>query len=94
MDVIFRVITTKEFKGDVFALFPHDVANRFGHVTSYEHVGQHSTADYNHCMKMSKPANESEYKDLKKELENIGYNLNIVKRQNYNKWLESYNNLN
>ena len=92
MDVIFRV--DKETK-DVFALFPHDVCNRFGHVTHYQHVGQHSGADYQHCLSISRPALKSHYKGLLKELKSIGYdNLKIVQKQNYDKYLESYNNLN
>lgn len=88
MDVVFRVD-----KGGVFALFPHDVADHYGNVTTYQHVGQHSVANYRHCIDESRPATEEEYKDLKKELESIGYKLNVVKRQIYKKWLESYGNL-
>jgi hypothetical protein len=43
-EVIFRVDTTKDFKGTVFALLPNEI-ERNGMVTSYQHVGQHSTAD-------------------------------------------------
>jgi len=92
-DVIFRVDTSKDWKGTIFALFPHDVADNKGNVTSYQHVGQHSTADYNHCIKTSRIATENEYKDLKKELECLGYNLNIIKKQNYQKYLSSYKNI-
>lgn len=90
MDVVFR-----KDKNGVFALFPHDVVNNQGHVNSYQHIGQHSSADYTHCIKTSKKATESEYNDLKKELESIGYNnLKVVQKQNYNKWLESYRSIN
>lgn len=88
MDVVFR----KDNSG-VFALFPHDVCDNQGHVTTYQTIGQHSAANYQHCIAKSKPATEQEYTDLKKELETIGYNLKVVKRQNYDKWLESYRNL-
>jgi len=91
-DVIFRVDTTKDWKGTIFALFPHDVADHKGSVTSYQHIGQHSSADYHHSIRTSKLAKPNEYKDLKTELESIGYNLNIVKKQNYTKYLKSYNN--
>jgi hypothetical protein len=94
MDVVFRVDTTKDFKGTIFALFPHDVCDNQGHVTTYQHVGQHSSADYRHCIQKSKKASKEEYKDLKKELEGRGYELNIVHRQNYGKWIQSYHNLN
>jgi hypothetical protein len=97
-DVIFRVDTRKNWLGNwtygnVFALFPHEVADNKGNVTSYQHVGQHSSADYNHCIKTSRIATENEYKDLKKELESIGYNLNVIKKQNYQKYLNSYRNI-
>lgn len=93
-DVIFRKDTTKEFKGDIFALFPHNVDTYKGDVTFYTHVGQHGSADYNHCINTSKLATEEEYKDLKCELESIGYNLNIVKKQNHKKYLKSYHEIN
>lgn len=91
MDVVFRI--DNKYK-DVFALFPHDVCDNQGHVTSYQHVGQHSSADYRHCIRNSKKASKEEHKDLKGELEDRGYDLNIVSRQNYDKWLESYRSLN
>ncbi len=64
---------------DVFAFFPEEKYNG-GNVmfTSYEHIGQHSAChiDYaNEC----RPATPEEYKDLKSELESLGYNLEIVK---------------
>lgn len=95
MDVIFRKYKKGTHKDVVFALFPHDVCDRFGNVTSYEHLGQHSSADYKHCISISKKATKSEYKALKQELKNVGYNkLKVVKKQSYDKFLESYKNLN
>jgi hypothetical protein len=89
-DVIFRVDTTKDFKGIVYALFPHEVNDSKGSVLSFQHVGQHSSADYRHCINKSRLATHTEYNDLKKELESLGYNLNVIKKQNYTKFLESY----
>ena len=89
-DVIFR----KWKNGNVLALFPHEVNTYGGHVTSYEHVGQHGNADYVGCIIKTKPANTDEYAPLKKELEGIGYKLNVVKKQNYDKFLNSWNLLN
>jgi hypothetical protein len=89
-DVIFRKDTTKEFKNTIFALFPHCVNDTTGNVLSYQHVGQHSSADYQHCISKSKLATETEYTDLKKELETIGYDLNIIKKQNHKKYLKNY----
>lgn len=90
-DVIFRVDITKQFKGDILAIFPHDVQTYKGEIGLYAHVGQHFHGDYNVCLKTTRPATESEARDLKTELENCyGYNFNIIKRQNYKKYLESY----
>jgi hypothetical protein len=92
IDVIFRIDTSKDWNGTVFALFPHSVNDTTGNVLSYQHIGQHSSADYKHCINKSKPATETQYNDLKKELEKIGYHLNIIKKQNYKKYLKNYYN--
>ncbi len=89
-EVVFRVDTTKDFKGTVYALFPHNACDNSGNVTTYQHVGQHSAADYKHCLKRSKMATELECADLKKELQNIGYNLKVIKKQNYQKFLNNF----
>jgi len=90
-DIIFRKEKSGDFKGTIFALFPHECGDRNGHVTSYQHVGQHSTAHYMGCIADSVPATEEEYADLKREMESLGYNIKVVKKQNYTKFLESYN---
>jgi hypothetical protein len=89
-DVIFRVDKTGDFKGSITAYFPYDVATSHGEIACYMHVGQHSSADYNYCVGKSRLATEKEYEDLKKELESLGYNLNIIKKQNHSKYLKSY----
>lgn len=89
-DIIFRVDTTKDFKGTIFAIMPHLVADYTGRITTYQHVGQHSSGNYQTCLQTSRPANELESADLKAELESIGYNINIVKRQNRSKYLKGY----
>lgn len=93
-DVIFRVDTTKDFKGVVFAIFPHEVCDNKGNVTTYQHVGQHSSGCYQTMVKKSRLATESESKDLLAELESIGYNVKVVKKRNYDKFLKSYRILN
>lgn len=90
-DVVFRVDTKLDFRGTIFALFPHECCDCNGNVTTFQHVGQHSAANYNYCISISRPATKKECADLKKEMEGRGYNFNIVKRQNYKKWLQSYN---
>ena len=83
-DVIFR----KDYRG-VFAMFPYLIATPDGHVTSYMHVGQHFSADYNYCIMKSKPAKPEEYADLMAELEQVGYNLRIIQKINANKYYKA-----
>ena len=46
----------------------------------YSHVGQHSAADLDYMLSITRLAKPSEYGDLKGELEGIGYSLNIIKK--------------
>jgi hypothetical protein len=92
-EVIFRKWNRKDFKGDIIALFPYDVWSYRGDVTSYEHIGQHGAADYNHCINMTVPAKDKEYQSLKEELEYIGYNLKVINKRNYKKYLVEYNKM-
>ena len=78
-DVIFR-----EFKGEILALFPYELWNYKGDVSCYAHIGQHGGADYNYIIQNSKCINEPHKLPLYLELERIGYNLNVIKRRNYN----------
>ena len=87
IDIVFRVYKDN---GETLALFPHEVSNINGNVTCYEHTGQHGEADYGHCMSITKPATEGQYKNLKIEMENLGYVIKVVKKQNYEKFLSSY----
>ena len=89
-DVVFRYDTTKDWKGTIFALLPHECADHQGNVTTYQHVGQHSAADYLYCISKSRPATPAEYADLKKEMEGMGYNFNVIQKQNRDKFLISY----
>jgi hypothetical protein len=89
-DMVFRVGTSKELKGDVFVLFPHEVADFSGGVISYQSIGQHSAADYDFCIAKSRKATIEEYASLKKEMETLGYNVNIVSKRNYEKYLKSF----
>lgn len=85
-DVIFR----KEKDNTIIAVFPYIIEDRNGNVLCYAHLGQHSGADYSYFTEKTVPALESEYTDLKTELESIGYNLRIIKRRNYDKYLKEY----
>ena len=91
-EVVFRI----DKEGIVFAMFPHEVATLQGHVTSYEHIGQHSSADYKGCIRTTKKATPEQALPLYEELERLGYNLVVVRRQNYTKFLRElmlYRNL-
>ncbi len=77
-------VVIRVWKGDpddVFALFPTDPADVDGrYCTSYQHVGQHSSADYWHCLRQSRPATRREAAPLLKELRRIGYRPRVLKR--------------
>jgi hypothetical protein len=89
-DVIFRVVSINGIT-EVTAFLPHEVDSFEGHVNCYAHCGQHGTADYHYCVSKSRLATKDEYKDLKKEMENLfGYNFRILKKQNRKKYLKSY----
>ncbi len=73
--VIFR-----QFNGDnsIIALFPEIPADFCeGYCLSYQRIGQHGAASLG-IAPMAKLAKPSEYAELKKELESIGYVLQIV----------------
>jgi hypothetical protein len=76
--VVFRVFKDS---GSVVALFPHLSWNpEKGTCTSYDHAG-HGAADYTHCVQITHPAAPHEYAPLKRELESIGYVLDVKKRK-------------
>ena len=75
--VIFR-----KFKdnGEIIALFPElPGTNDVCTCESYVHNGQHGSASVN-MSAITVRASEKEYEALKKELESIGYKLEIVNR--------------
>lgn len=75
--VIFRL-----WRKSVVALFPYEIADMKGNCLSYQHIGQHSAADYEAIISHSRPAIPAEYISLNIELENLGYHLEIIKRRN------------
>jgi hypothetical protein len=77
-----RVVFRVDSEGIVFALFPDDIADPWGNVTCYQHVGQHCAADYAMCIETSRPARPDEFKSLWSELEQRGYDLTIITRAN------------
>lgn len=62
------------FKGELIALFPKIPENN-GRILSYQRIGQHGPADKS--LLRCKKATPEQYNPLKKELESIGYNLEI-----------------
>jgi hypothetical protein len=79
VDVMFRV--NKRDGGDVFALMPGVGGTRDANTcTSYQHVGQHCSADLMLCIQHSRPATPEEYKPLLAELQRRGYAVNIITR--------------
>ena len=66
---------------DVLALFP-TIPSSPGLCSSYQHVGQHGSADYRHCIRMSTPARPDQCADLMAELEGQGYDdLRVYRRE-------------
>jgi len=76
--VIF-LINEKDGDSDLFAFFPEEEHSMYitETKTSYSHVGQHSACHLDYAREARK-ATEEEYKDLKAEVEEIGYNLEMV----------------
>ena len=91
-EVIFRVDTSKD-KWGVFAILPYEMFDTNGNVTVYAHIGQHFSGNYTHCVATSKLAVLEDYKDLKAEMESLGYNLKVIYKRNYDKYLTEYRNL-
>ena len=76
-----RTIFRKWPEGDILALFP-DLDHGYGGIcVSYQHIGQHGGADYQHCIAATKPATPQEYAELASELTSIGYGLKIRQRR-------------
>lgn len=66
---------------DVFALFPAIPATTTGReCQSYQHVGQHGAADYDLCIRKSRPAHRQEAANLLRELQKIGYKPKVIQR--------------
>lgn len=85
-EVIFR----REKDNTIIAVFPYDIASLSkDSVTCYVHIGQHTGATWNYVLADTKPAKANEYTELFEELESIGYNLKVVKRRNYKRYLQA-----
>lgn len=81
------VVFRKWRNGNVLALFPYELCDSVGkQCMSYEHVGQHGAADYSHCIDSTVPALPSQYQALYKELESIGYDLEVKQKVRYSRF--------
>ncbi len=65
---------------EIFALFPEIDEGR-GLCRSYQHIGQHSGADYVGCIYRSRAALPGEYAPLLKELQERGYDNLVIKQR-------------
>ncbi len=75
--VIFKIETNPR---SVLAVFPAEPGTNSPYTCScYAHMGQHATCDESYAASL-KPAKPGEYADLKRELERIGYRLDVRSR--------------
>lgn len=78
--VIFRAVKSGEHKGTVDAFFPTlPGTNDPWTCEAYSHIGQHCTASRD-FYRDTRPATPQEVAPLKKELESLGYVLDVCKR--------------
>lgn len=85
--VIFRKWNKSVDKNQgIIAIFPEDPATMSSYnCNSWEWVGEHGACDPGLVIKVSKPATEIEYQEVKDYLENYyGYNLDVIQRLRYN----------
>ena len=86
-DVTPVVFRTFRSGGDVIALFPFEPGtNDPWTMLSYQHIGQHGSADHNLTHSYTRASTPDEIRPLKKELEQIGYKLKIITRIPNNAW--------
>lgn len=77
-DIEKTLVVFREFKdGEIIALFPEIAENNYL-CSSYMNIGQHGAACYHGVIEQTKPAKD--FKKLEKELERIGYSLDIKKK--------------
>lgn len=65
--------------GEVFAYFPNTKFNDNDLRDCYSHIGQHSSCSIDYA-ENCKEAKYEDYSDLKSELENIGYKLEVLNK--------------
>jgi len=75
------VVFRKWRDGSIIALFPEVIADPQKNCTCYAHVGQHAAANYDVVISKTTPAKPEEYKALKKELIERGYDDLLVRKK-------------
>ena len=76
-----KMIFRKWSNGAVIALMPYELGtNSAGTCQSYEHIGQHGSADPQTVVLRTSPATPLEFAELKSELERIGYVVEVIHR--------------
>ncbi len=81
--VVFRKFKDGYSENEVIALFPEIPSDRYGYeCLSYMHIGQHSGASP-YLVYRTNPAMPVEYADLARELEDLGYVLEVRQKITY-----------
>lgn len=87
--VMFRKWSKAE-GGSIIALFPTILGTNDPYTcSSYEHIGQHGSAEPVGLIQRTTKATPAEYKDLMKELHSIGYRNLVVYDRYQHDWLEN-----
>ena len=92
-EIIFRTGINGISKGETFAIFPYYVYNWRGNVMSFTPFEGHGEAEYEFCIRKSRPATEQEKRPVLQCLEqNYGYNIKEIKKRCYSKFLKVLQN--
>lgn len=78
--VVFRKVITKDYYGEIIAVFPCCWNKTNLDLTSYQHVGQHGPMGLDFYRNCTKPASQSEYAELLSDLRTIYDDLVVVDR--------------
>lgn len=94
--VIFRKDKSNKYSDNITAVFPYIIDTNRYDMGCYAHVGQHSYCSHAWYTQCTKPAKPNEYESLKRELESLGYDLEIKLKINSDKQrqaIKEYNTL-
>lgn len=87
--VVFRKWYRRSDGTGVIALFPLEPGWRDGLVNSFEHDGQHGSADYDGTISRTRAAKPHEYESLLRELESPPFNYWLDIKRRAPKWNSS-----